>query len=158
MRKWLIALLLVVPFQAHALMITGSDLDFGNVLVGDTSTLTASFDVTCEVNDIDCYGATIALSYVIGTAFDFGTIDVPVIAGGSSGVWSIDIIFAPLSAKDFLAVLSIFGANEGGDFTRFDISLIGSGVEAQQVPEPSTLALLSAGLLGLGFMRRKRAA
>ena len=44
-----------------------------------------------------------------------------------------------------------------------DYKLIGTcckdfGFKATRVPEPSTLTLLGAGLLGLGFMRRKRAA
>ena len=44
------------------------------------------------------------------------------------------------------------------DYTRFGSCCKDFGFRATRVPEPSTLTLLGAGVVGLGFMRRKRAA
>ena len=56
------------------------------------------------------------------------------------------------------AVISIYDLDtdfDGNDFTLDDISLTAVRVPTQPAPEPATLALLGAGLVGSGFRRRR---
>jgi hypothetical protein len=54
--------------------------------------------------------------------------------------------------------LSVIIASLGGDFYLGSSTLSVTGVRNSSVPEPGTLALFGAALLGFGLVRRKRAA
>jgi hypothetical protein len=54
--------------------------------------------------------------------------------------------------------LSVIIASLGGDFYLGSSTLTVKGVRNSSVPEPGTLALFGAALLGFGLVRRKRAA
>jgi hypothetical protein len=61
-----------------------------------------------------------------------------------------------VNALSFTAITG--GAPFGGPGTNQSDYAIGSIRGAQAVPEPDTILLLGAGLLGLGLLRRRRAA
>ena len=82
-----------------------------------------------------------------------GTVAAPSMAG----VWQQYQVGFNSGANSWLTLnitdLFVLTGGAGNDFALDDISLV-----AVSVPEPGTLSLLGAGLLGLGFMRNRRRA
>lgn len=157
MRKGLLTLLLVLaPFQAHALFIapTGGDLLFGDVTVGDSATLTASFEVTCETGDVIC--TLFAATFVWQGGYTFGPVTADDVAEGSTGIWTVDVTFNPLDIGTFTgAVLLTVGSTFSTDTDTASVAFSGNGVAAS-VPEPSSITLAALGLAVLAFARRRR--
>lgn len=155
MKKLLIAILFIVPFHAHALVITSNgSVDFGDVIVGETSTfLAVSVTAECEVGDSFCNLQS--NSFVSG--FVFAGTTAPQLSEGQSGTWSALFAFRPLSPGEVTSAITFTGVTSSGDAISDDVIVRGNGIAAS-IPEPSTLGLLSVALLGLGFMRRKRSA
>jgi hypothetical protein len=74
----------------------------------------------------------------------------------SSGTWSsADDVLTP-NADGYQAAAHIFPVTgTEGDWVDTYTSQTGFAADGTKVPEPSTLLLLGAGLLGVGFVRRK---
>lgn len=89
-------------------------------------------------------------SDVIGT-YSVNTAGVP-ITDGSFSLENIDF-----TATSSTTTLSFESLNGVGVTSPSDFGPLLAGVNLEQVPEPATLSLLGLGLVGLGFMRRRKA-
>lgn len=95
--------------------------------------------------------------------------------GVSDMLWSVpSTVFAGLGSTDYIILWSRFGLQDGatagsGSFGTFEewAPVKGSGAPCNpaveqcgpsQIPEPTSLLLMSAGLIGFGFARRRRSA
>jgi hypothetical protein len=81
-------------------------------------------------------------------------------ANGSNTDWeSVTMSFTPTAADltNGTAILTFLAWGDGGDTINEPPTLFLEGVNTPVVPEPATLSLLGAGILGLFSMRRRRA-
>lgn len=156
----ILALLLMLPFRAHAIIITAdeSTLDFGDVVVGEFAVLIGTFTVTCETGDGLCGydGMTPSADFSTERQFLGGISSIPEIAEGTTGKWSFAFTFVPLAVGDFQTSTpwSVTGRKTGFGQARASFNMVGSGVTAQ-VPESSTIGLMALGLIGLAIARRR---
>jgi PEP-CTERM motif len=157
MKKLLLALLFVVPFQAHAVVVS-----YGGNLY-DVNTILTSYNT-------DNAGAQL-----LRNSFWWGSSSVADWFADYFGTYFGNNINPPGGGGAYGAYFA-FGTSQGGTggdvyIRAWDLSGTGAldkdsrryfayAVErsAQQVPEPGTLALLGAGLLGVGMLRRRKAA
>ena len=145
MKPRLLCFLLILPFQAHALLInssvgaydvttistTGNDPILGGQVWWDKDALALEF--AGLVND------DLGTNGVFGPRFAIGIRSVVTI---TSAAWDVAGQFAYKSA-DFRSLESVYAV---------------ASPAPTGVPEPGTLSLFGAGLLALGFLRRRRAA
>lgn len=129
---------LVVQFTDNSLTTSGnSDLDLWIFEVGQQVEV---FNVAISTNA----SSWIDLGNVLGQPTG---IDIDAVAGVVSG-----------GLYSFVRITDVLPNQSGSPFGEADIDAIGaiSSGEAVDVPLPGTLALLGAGLLGLGRARRKK--
>lgn len=87
-----------------------------------------------------------------GTIFDFTFIQGPTGSGVVTVPLSATVISAANSADEFTFAFDPSGAE--GDIIGFDYFEL--SVETASIPEPTSLALLGAGICGMGLARRRR--
>ena len=159
-RSCVLAAMLAATSAAIAGPVTVSAGDSA-ILVFDASALTPYTSVGIAYS-LDSVGATYSLSFFTnddGTGDLVG--DAAGTAGGSGGfnLWNNTGVFD----GDFSAVVSAFGAPVTFDITATIYASAGTAgtlVEPtvlSQVPEPSTLALLAAGLAAAALTLRRKA-
>ena len=136
--------------------------DLGELIVQFTdNSLTTSGDATADLHIFEIGGVIETFNVAISTNLvdwiDLGnlfgqptSIDIDAIAGVTPG-----------TMYSYVRLRDVQPPNQtGSPFGEADIDAVGaiSSAPPVPVPEPSTLGLLGAGLLGLGFVRRRRAA
>ena len=141
---------------------TAVSLGVGGVLILQftDNSLTTSGDATPDLHVFEIGGVIELMNIQISTDnvtyIDLGdllgqptSIDIDAVAGVVAGTF-----------YSFVKISDIPPNQSGSPFGEADIDAVGaiSSAPPVGVPEPSILALLGAGLLGLGFMRRRRAA
>ncbi|MBT0665607.1 PEP-CTERM sorting domain-containing protein [Geobacter pelophilus] len=105
-----------------------------------------SFDVAAnDPGNGDFFGANAFWRFDIGTALN-------PFAGSGPVTCFIDPAFDPLNATGFMWVSEFTAAMSTGDVLTLGPNTM---VYAAPVPEPSTFALIGAGLIGLGFLRKR---
>ena len=140
--------------------VIGSDINQGIFLAGaDYATL--SFDDNIIFNGA---GADFVV-FEIGAPAE--TADVSVNLGGtllsysttwtgvSNGTFNLNAVAIDMSDFGFAAGAIANKVSVFNTINSFDLTLIGA-LNNRSVPEPSILALLSLGLIGIGFVRRRK--
>lgn len=114
---------------------------------------TLSFAPNVKIAAFDTDGANVATNFTFGSAPTFDAAGLAARAGGfaGGGSGSLDPVDPTLVGGSFLSFNTVeaFADAQGGTLT-FDLELT-------QVPVPAPLALLVAGLAGLGFVARRKA-
>jgi uncharacterized protein DUF642/PEP-CTERM motif-containing protein len=91
-----------------------------------------------------------------GSTVSLDGVDITLTQGASNGAWTT--FTASYVATSINTQFSIRNTSAGSSIVFADAISFVEVVDPTPVPEPSALGLLGAGLLGLGFMRRRRVA
>ena len=153
MKKLLLILLIIVPFQAHAVLITTSIGDY------EITTVEGTFTALSSTLLAQPWAESFSLAFEFaGLVQDsFGVVNVgdrgPYF-GHTMGITNFQAATWCTSTTSAVSCVPPVVQNVS---TNFATSRVWAVAEPVSVPEPSTLGLLGAGLLVL-FMRRKRVA
>lgn len=126
-------------------------LDFGNIDVGESGAL------PFFINSVDPYSSLIVQQvFLMEDSSEyfaiFQTPEPTVLPPGESLIY--DVIFTPELLGLFSGIIRVVSNDH--DTPVMDVPISGSAITAAAVPEPATLILLSAGLIGLIAIRKTR--
>jgi len=132
---------------------SGDLLASATVPSGTGGTLDGLFRYT----SISGFNAVAGTDYIIGAYLSTGNASsLGTDQGGTGSVNSdVNIILDQYSESDDFAFPSLTDNHAGGAWLGANFLI---GTASTSVPEPATLALLSLGLAGVGFLRRRKAA
>jgi PEP-CTERM motif len=179
-----LATLVLAPVSSHAASLLGDSVDFTwfypdlvSVFATDTQVIGAGVEISCPGGpgtSTLCAGfasapASIDVDASSITYSQFGSPGFN--AAPFNGFLFSDLDFSPASVlTGFVLTTNIIGLTPanvtfGADYIQINLQGLGAGdevffnlaLETGVVPEPGTLVLLGAGLLGVAAVRRKRA-
>ena len=133
----------------------GSGLDFG--LGADLTDGGASLQFLISSVDADLGGSTVTLTlYTDADSYSTATVDLPL--GDFLHTFLLSDLAAIASGTDGGAIMTNINAIEllAVGVNRFDVSI--DFLESSTIPEPASLTLLGAGLMGLGYFGKRRKA
>jgi len=113
---------------------------------GGALTLTWDFPFPVIGFAFDIFGAAFVDVTIVGSGTFF---DISTEIGGLNGFFGIVDAVTPFSAVEF-------SLQNSSSFDSFEVDNLVFARAPAAVPEPATLALFGAGLLGMGFLRRRR--
>jgi len=135
--------------RIFAMRVIASGAFAGNVLVANSSNV-LMLDATGHV--VKTYTLTGEAGLVFSLNLDPNGTDFWTGAANSDQVWEVNIATGAID-EQFHVTGEFYGLSVFGEITTSG----GGGGGGGSVPEPTTLALFGAGLVGLGLMRRRRA-